>query len=423
MQCQVIEARYRELTSGSARAFSEARRWLPGGSSRQAGYWHPYPLTFVRGEACYLWDLDGRRYIDLLGNYTALVHGHAYPPIVAAARTRVDSGSCWAGNNEEQVQLARLLVKRVDSVAQVRFTNSGTEAANLALMIARRWTGRDKVLMARGGYHGSLMEFETGFGGATGPLTRIAQYGDLGEFQKVLSEQGNSIAAVFIEPVMGAGGVIPGDATFIEGVRQAAHSAGALFVLDEVLTLRLALGGRQGQLGVIPDLTLFGKMIGGGFPVGAVGGNQELLKLFNPDQPRIFHTGTFNANPVTMAAGIASVEALTADRIDQMDVLAEKLKAGLLQAAIKAGLALSINHIGSIMNLFFSESSGTAYGRRDDGELMARFHLAALNHGLFLAPRGLIALSTVMTESIIDEVIERATDALFDIASTGPRAD
>jgi len=417
MQRQVIESRYRELTASSACAFSEAKRWLPGGCSRQAGFWHPYPLTFARGETCYLWDLDGRRYIDLLGNYTALVHGHAYPPIVAAARARTDDSSCWVGNNEEQVRLAQLLVERVGSVEQVRFTNSGTEAANLALMIARRWTGRDKVLMARGGYHGSLMEFEAGFGGATGPLTCIAQYGDLPAFQEVLSQEGESIAAVFLEPVMGAGGVISGSQEFIEGVREAAHSAGALFVLDEVLTLRLARGGRQAQLGVTPDLTLFGKLIGGGFPVGAVGGGRELLELFDPANPRIFHTGTFNANPVTMAAGVASVEALTAERIDHMDALAEKLKTELLQAASQVGLALSINHTGSIMNLFFSDSPGTAYGARDDQELMARFHLAALNHGLFLAPRGLIALSTVMSGAIIDEVLERAVAALADTAA------
>ena len=420
MQQQLIEKCYRERTPASASAFSEAGKWLPGGNSRQAGYWNPYPLTFVRGEGCYLWDLDDNHYIDLLGNYTALVHGHAYPPILEAVLARTAGGTCWAGNNESQVYLAQLLAERVAAVEQVRFTNSGTEAGNLALMIARKHSGRDKLLMARGGYHGSLMEFETGFSGREGPLTCIAEYGNLAAFQQILSEQGQSIAAVFLEPVMGASGVIPGDSAFLNGVQQAARDAGALFVLDEVLTFRLAFGGVQQLVGMAPDLTVFGKLIGGGFPVGAIGGSRELLAMFDPVSPRIFHTGTFNANPVTMAAGVVSVKELTAGRIAHMEALAEKLKAGLVHGAAEAGLPLSINHVGSIMNLFFSEQATTTYGERNDQELTARFHLAALNHGLFIAPRGLIALSTVMTEALIDEVLERAVLAMIDAAAQTP---
>jgi len=411
-----IATSYRRRTPGSARAFAEAERYLPGGNSRQAGYWAPYPLTLTHGQGCFVWDVDGNRYIDLLNNYTALVHGHAHPRIVEAVQAQVPRGTCWAAINAAQTQLARLLVERVASVEQVRFTNSGTEAANLALMVARLQTGRQKILMARGGYHGSVMEFEAGFTGNGGPLTHIAEYGDLEDFRRVLAGHGAEIAAVFLEPVLGASGVVPGTRDFLQGVKQAAHEAGALFVLDEVLTFRLALGGRQQSVQVEPDLTLFGKLIGGGFPVGAVGGCRETLGIFDPAELKAFHTGTFNANPITMLAGSVSVEELTAERIAEMECLAERLKRDLQEAADRAGLPLSVNHVGSIMNLFFSSNTGDAQHARDDQQIIARFHLAALNHGLFIAPRGLIALSTVLTDSVIDEAVECASSAMMDVA-------
>jgi len=211
-----------------------------------------------------------------------------------------------------------------------------------------------------------------------------------------------------------------GTRDFLQGVKEAAHDAGALFVLDEVLTFRLALGGRQQSVAVEPDLTMFGKLIGGGFPVGAVGASRETLGIFDPADLKAFHTGTFNANPITMLAGSLSVEELTAERIVEMERLAEKLKRGLQEAAHLAGLPLIVNHVGSIMNLFFSDNTGDAQHARDDQEIIASFHLAALNHGLFVAPRGLIALATVLTDALIDEVVERASSAMMDVAREIP---
>ena len=409
---------YRARTPRSARAFEEAQRYLPGGNSRQAGYWPPYPLTVTRGEGVYIWDLDGNQYIDCLNNYTALVHGHAYGPIVERVQAQIPNGTCWAANSSAQVELARQLVERVASVEQVRFTNSGTEAGALALLIARTVTGRKKILMARFGYHGALMEFEVGYSGKGGPDTYLATYGDLKDFERVLTEHGEDIAAVFLEPVLGAGGVVAGSKDFIEGVRNAAKKAGALFVLDEVLTLRLGVGGRQEALAIQPDLTMFGKLIGGGFPVGAVGGSRDILDMFNPAHLKAFHTGTFNGNPVTMAAGAVSVRELTAERIQEMERLASRLKSGLFEAASAAGLPLSINHIGSLLNLYFTKEPVKTVQERPDTELISKFHLAAMNHGLFLASRGLLALSTVMTDAIIDEVIERAAPAMMDVAQS-----
>ncbi|MCP5036912.1 MAG: aminotransferase class III-fold pyridoxal phosphate-dependent enzyme, partial [Rhodobacteraceae bacterium] len=186
-----------------------------GGNSRQAGYWAPYPLTIKSASGAWVTDTDGNRYIDLLNNYTALVHGHAYAPITEAVAKQVGNGTCWAAINEAQTDLAEQLTNRVSSVEQVRFTNSGTEAGILALIIARATTGRNKILMARGGYHGSLMEFDCGFFGKPGPMTYLGEYGDSDSFKQQLNQHGDEIAAVFLEPVMGASGIIPATAEFL----------------------------------------------------------------------------------------------------------------------------------------------------------------------------------------------------------------
>jgi len=412
-----IQATYLERTRSSAENYASATKVMPGGNSRQASYWAPYPLTIKRGEGAYFQDVDGHRYLDLVNNYSAMVHGHAYPPIVEAARKQIAEGTGWAAANEPQNRLAALIIDRVPSVEQVRFTNSGSEAGALAFTIARIMTGRTKLLMARYGYHGSLLEFEIGSFGREGPLTHLATYNDLADFEAVLDEHGDDIAAVFLEPVLGSGGVIRGDPQFLHGVKAAAHKAGALFVLDEVLTLRFGIGGCQAGIGLDPDLTMLGKMIGGGFPVGAVGGHSEVLRIFDPADLKVFHTGTFNANPVTMVAGEVSVRELTAERIARMDNLRETLQSGLVGLAQKHRLPLATNHYGSCLNLYFSETVPESSVVRDDGAVMDKFHLACINHGLFIAPRGMIALSTVSGEEHVAEAIERADAAMHDVAA------
>ena len=412
----ILEA-YRARTPGSAALYAEAQTIMPGGTSRQAGFWTPHPLSIERAEGVYLWDVDGHRYMDLINNYTAMVHGHAYPPIVEAAEAQMRRGSGWAAANALQNALAEQITARLPSVDQVRFTNSGTEAGALAFNVARVVTGRSKLLMARYGYHGSLREFETGSFGHEGPLTYLASFNDLDDFKRVLAAHGNEIAGVFLEPVLGSGGVIPASRAFLEGVRQAAQEAGALFILDEVLSFRFATGGCQALMNLEPDLTMLGKAIGGGFPVGALGGRRQLLKIFEPADMKLFHTGTFNANPVTMAAGNVAVRELTAERIATMDTLASELKDGLIAAVKAAGLPISINQFGSCLNIYFSDTPPESSIVRQDEALMGRFHHAAMNHGLFLAPRGMIALSTVMTPAHVEEALERAEAALRDVVA------
>jgi glutamate-1-semialdehyde 2,1-aminomutase len=412
-----IEARYYERTPRSAQLATLAERLMPGGDTRAAAYFPPYPVTMARGEGPFLWDVDGNRYIDVLGNYTSLVHGNAYPPIVEAVRTWAARGTAWAARCEPAFELAALLTERIASVEQIRFTNSGTEAAMLAMQIAKLVTGREKILMAKHGYHGSHEDTEFGLFGSEGPRTYLAEFGDAAAFARVLAEHGAEIAGVMLEPVLGSGGIVAAPPGFLAEVAQATRRAGALFILDEVICLRLAAGGAQALHGVSPDLTLFGKLIGGGLPVGAVGGRADLLAVTDPRQLRMFVSGTFNGNPLTMAAGTVAVRELTAERISVMHRFAERLRAGLAQGAAARGLPFSVNHAGSLINVFFTPTPPATRLLRDDAATMYRFHLAALNHGLFLAPRGMLALSTVIDGALVDEVIERAAAAFADVSA------
>ena len=416
-----IRATYEQNTPKSAAAQRRAAAAVMGGNSRGAANHGPYPLTIDHGAGSRLVDIDGREYLDLINNFTSLVHGHAYPPIVEAASRQVGRGTAWVANNVWQTELAEALIERVDSFDSVRFTNSGTEAGMLALQIARTVTGRTNVLMARYGYHGSLMEFEVGsfpmlFDEHGQDRTHLAAFNDADDFEAVLAAHGSDIAAVVLEPVTGGGGVVQATPEFLTRVRDAAHAAGALLILDEVIAFRLAAGGSQALLGVQPDLTMLGKLIGGGFPVGAVGGSNEYMGIFDPANPRGFHSGTYNANPVTMAAGLVSVRELTAERIERMDALGERLADALARSAGQHGLPFCLNRQGSLIQIYFQEELPPNTFESTDAKLSSAFHLAGLNHGMMIAARGMIALSTVMDEALIDDAAQRADAAMEDVA-------
>ncbi len=420
MTMNSIEEHYRAATEKSAQLAKRAERVMPGGDTRTTTYHRPYPLTLKRGEGPFVWDVDGNKYVDLLGNYTSLVHGNAYPPIVEAVTKAVRDGSSWPARSETQIELATLLCERVESVERVRFCNSGTEAGMLAAQVARRLTGRKLILMARYGYHGSYDDLEVGLAGQDGERTMLADFGEATAFEALLSERGAEIAAVFLEPVLGSAGVVEPPAGFLERVAEATRRAGAMFVIDEVITLRLAEGGRQQIFDLKPDLTMFGKIIGGGFPVGAIGGSEEVMSAFDPrNRGSIFHAGTFNGNPVTCAAGAVSIRELTQARIDKMARQGERLAAELARAARQVELPFSVRQCGSLMNVFFLKEPPPPTIAREDARAIASFHLAALNQGLFLAPRGLIALSTAITDEVLSEVCERAAKAMADVAHAG----
>ncbi len=416
MSATPVEAAFRARTPKSAAHAQRAERVMPGGDTRAAGHHPPYQLTMTSGEGARLTDLDGNSYIDLIGNFTSLVHGNAYPPILEAAADAAQSGTNWPARNEHAVELAEELVARVPSVEQVRFTNSGSEATMLAVEIARASTGRHKLLMAKWGYHGSMPQFEVGTFGHDGPDTMLGTFGDAASFGAVLAEHGHDIACVIVEPVMGSSGVVAAPDGFLAELRDATHAAGALLIFDEVISLRLASGGYQAIAGVTPDLTAMAKIIGGGFPVGAVGGRSDLMELCNPFKPKVFHSGTFNGNPVTTAAGLVSIRHLTSDAIAEMDRRTRELESSLLKAAAQRGVPMSSRRQGSLLQVYLSDEAPRFAPNRTDSGLATQFHLASLNHGVFAAGRGMIALSTAVDDSVLKEAIQRFQAALDDLA-------
>lgn len=412
-----IEQQYLNRTPLSGAAFAEAGKVVAGGNSRGVGFWFPYPFTLKRAEGHKVWDIDGNEYIDLIYNYTVHIHGHSFPPIVEAARSVMPHGTCWPAGNESQPLVAAQLVERVPSVDLVRFTNTGTEAANLALHIARRLTGRNKVLMARYGYHGQIWEHLISMLNEDTETTLLAEFNDLGSFQRKLDEHGDDIAAVFIEPVQGAGGVNVGTPEFLRGLCDITRAAGALIVFDEVMMFRLAHGGYQSVVGASPDLTMFGKFIGGGFPVGAIGGKAEYMSVFDPNNPKVFHSGTFGANPVSMAAGKVALDHLGEPEYQKMERLAKRLQMGLIAAAERQGLPFICEGIGSFLNIYFLDEKPVSVMERTDEAIMKAFFLAALNRGVFMSSRGMLVMCTVMDEAIIDEVAGRMELAMQDVAA------
>ncbi len=389
---------------------------MPGGDSRAAGWHSPYPLTIERGDGALMYDIDGNRYIDLNGNYTSLVHGYGYAPILEAVQAQLARGTAWSARSLPQVELAELLCERIASIELVRFCNSGTEAALGALTISRHVTGRPKILMASHGYHGQNIEHMQGLIGTGGPSTLVAPFGDSAAFEAILSEQGAQVAAVFLEPTMGAAGIVRAEPGFLEAVERATKAAGAIFVCDEVITLRLEVGGAQSRYDISPDLTMLGKVIGGGFPAGAFGGRADLMSLMDPRSGPIYHSGTFSANPVSASAGIASVSNMTPEALQRMDAHAARLLEGLAKGAADAGLPFSARRDGSLLNVYLTDVAPAATIFRTDAKLADMFHLAGLNNGLFFAHRGMLCISTAFTDELVDEAVERAAVAFSDTA-------
>src|SRR5215212_5519382 len=308
----ITDAGYGIRTERSREIVERLEHSIPGGNTRSLAYFPPYPLVISSGSGCRIWDADGNEFIDLLNNYTAAVHGHAVPAINEAMSDQAALGTAFPAPGELQAELAERIVGRVASVEKVRFANSGTEAVMMAVRAARAFTGREKIIKAEGGYHGmweqvpvsppqdTLSERRTATPEGVAALVRLVDYNDVAALEAAMEEEGESVAAIILEPVTGTG-VLAGTPENFSAARRLADEHGAMLICDEVLTLRLAVGGYQEVLGVRPDLTTMGKIIGGGLPVGAFGGREDVMSLFDPRLPdHLHHSGTFNGNLITM---------------------------------------------------------------------------------------------------------------------------
>jgi glutamate-1-semialdehyde 2,1-aminomutase len=421
-----IIGRYIQRTGASQALTERARRVLPGGDTRTGVFYKPYPAYMISGQGTTLTDLDGNQYLDFLNNYTSLVHGHAHPALLDAARGQLPNGSVYASPMQGQIELAELICARVPSVEQLRFTNSGTEATMLALRAARAFTGRDGIIKLLGSYHGSHdlaaatadPEADRGIPAGLRQDLFFAPFNDLAAMEAVLQANEGRIAAMIVEPVPNAGGIPLPRPGYLQGLRELADRYGALLIFDEVVTLRLHVGGYQALAGVTPDLTAMGKIIGGGFAVGAFGGKRAIMEQFNPERPdHLAHSGTFNGHSATMAAGFASLQQLDQAAIDRINALGTALAQGFDDAFAEAGIRGSTTSVGSLVQVHWrtgpiTTMADVSAGFNAAGELPTLLHLELMNRGLYAAARGEYNISTVMTEADISRAVDTFSAAL-----------
>jgi glutamate-1-semialdehyde 2,1-aminomutase len=434
---------YRRKTPASRAMHERAVKAMPGGTTRTTTYFDPYPLYIDRGEGCRIWDLDGTERIDMLGNYTAMILGHAHPKVVEAIRQQAARGTAFAAANPIEVELATLLRERVPSLDLVRFCNSGTEATMFAMRLARAFTGRPKIARIEGGYHGTHDYAEVSthpVPGEAGPHdmpsaaadsigtpqwvlenTVVLPFNDPDSAERILRGEGDSVAAVILEPIIGAGGVIASTDEFIQRLRSVTKELGMLLIFDEVISLRIAPGGAQEVYGVTPDLTTMGKIIGGGLPVAAFGGRADVMELMDPRRrPNLPQGGTYNGNPLGMAAGVAALKELTPDVYEDLNRKGARVKDQLTEVFDSHRLPAQVNGVGSLLAIHFTDIPVTDYRSKatSNERITHEFFLALVNHGVLMAPRAMGALSTPMAEHDIQEFVD-AVDAV--VAEQLPR--
>lgn len=433
---EIIET-YLKRTPVSKEHDLKAKGALPGGDTRWSTYYMPYPIYMDRGQGCRLVDVDGNTYIDVQNNYTALVHGHRHPEIMKAVEKYLAKDILFGAPSESQYLLADLVTRRLPGVDLLRFTNSGTEAAMMAMRTARAFMKRDIIIKMDGGYHGShdLAEVnispdprrsnppearvETdGVPGCVLDAVRVARFNDTGSVESVLKQYADRTAAIVVEPVMNSAGIIPATVEFLRDLRTLADRYGVLLIFDEIVTFRLHEQGLQGKYGVVPDLTALGKLIGGGFAMGAFGGRKDIMSSFDPAAADGFHhSGTFNGHNLMAAAGAAAVRMLDQAAIDRIDRLGERLVTGLQRVTARYGIREAITRAGSLLYLHWTdapirEAADVPAWKKKAGEFPRLLHLELLNRGVFTANRGLMNISTAMDEEGIDSVVEAFDGAL-----------
>ncbi|SDR63295.1 glutamate-1-semialdehyde 2,1-aminomutase [Rhizobiales bacterium GAS191] len=419
IEAALAEARERfvERNPESRSAYAQACSAMPGGNTRTVLFYAPFPLAIASGAGCRLRDADGHEYLDFLGEYTAGLYGHSHPKIRAAIDRALDGGINLSGHNLLEAKLARVVCDRFPSLDLIRFTNSGTEANLMALATVTVTTGRRKILVFDGGYHGGVLYF----GGGGSPVNAphdfvVGCYNDVARAQELIAEHGAELAAILVEPMLGTGGCIPADRDFLQALRDGATQCGAVLIFDEVMTSRLAPGGLQEALGIIPDMTTLGKYIGGGMSFGAFGGRAELMNRYDPRRPDALpHAGTFNNNILTMSAGLAGMtEIFTPDAARQLTALGEDLRRRLNEACAAHGAPMQFTGRGSLMAVHFlgrpvRTPRDAAEGHQGLKEL---FFFDMLERGIYFARRGMLILSLPIGAAECDRLVEAVQDFL-----------
>lgn len=388
--------------------YVEATAVMPGGNTRTVLHYAPFPLAMARAEGCRLWDADGHEFIDFLGEYTAGLYGHSHPVIRAAVDGALNNGISFGASNLTEARFAKTVCERF-GLDRVRFTNSGTEANLLAISLGRIFTRRKKVMVMDGGYHGAVFGFAGGGSPINAPFDYIlAPYNDIDGTKALIAANAADLALVILEPMMGSGGCIAASRDFLHMLRAETERVGALLIFDEVMTSRLAPGGLQSVVGVKPDLTTFGKYIGGGMSFGAFGGRGEVMDLFDPRRADALpHAGTFNNNVLTMSAGYTGLtQVYTPEVAVALNVRGDALRERLNDLCRKAGAPVQFTGIGSMLAVHttLEPITSPAAAAKSDAKLKELFFFDMLAHGIWIARRGMMTLCLPIGEAECDKL-------------------
>ncbi|SMC21120.1 glutamate-1-semialdehyde 2,1-aminomutase [Andreprevotia lacus DSM 23236] len=422
--------------SKNEQLFERARQHIPGGVNspvRAFGSVGGTPRFFSKGEGAYVWDADGKRYIDYVGSWGPLILGHAHPAVIEAVERAARNGLSFGAPTEAEIDLADLLCELLPSMQQVRLVSSGTEATMSAIRLARGFTGRDKLIKFEGCYHGhadsllvkagsGLLTFgnpsSAGVPAAVAADTIVLPYNDVAALQAVFAEQGSQIAALIVEPVAGNMNLVPASAEFVAAMRQLTQDHGALLIYDEVMTgFRVGLGCAQGLHGITPDLTCLGKVVGGGMPLAAFGGRADVMNKLAPLGP-VYQAGTLSGNPVAVAAGMATLNILRQPGFyAQLAANTQLLCDGLTDAARQAGVAFCARAVGGMFGVYFSAEPPASYAdvMASDRAAFNRFFHAMLEEGVYLAPSAFEAGFVSFSHTTVDlrQTVESAAKALL----------
>lgn len=395
-------ARYAIARPRTKELHERASGFLPGGNTRTVLYHPPFPIRIARCWDAVLADVDGHEYVDLLGEFSAGLYGHSHPVVAKAMTDALAEGISRGAHTRYEVDLAEAVCARFASVERVRFTNSGTEANLMALSAARVFTGRDRIVVFRGGYHGGVLTFKSGPSPVNAPYdVLLADYNDTEQATSLIHDNAGTIACVLVEPMLGSSGCIPGDPAFLAALREATSQTGALLIFDEVMTSRTGTGGLAGRLGITPDLTTLGKYIGGGSSFGAFGGRAEVMEQFDPGRPGALpHAGTFNNNVLSMAAGHVGLTQVYPPEVAQSHTAkGDQLREQLAEIFRNAGAPFQVTGVGSLMAIHPTatpvRSPNDLVG--SDPRLLEVLFLDLLERGYYMAPRGYMALSLALT--------------------------
>ncbi|MBV8600342.1 MAG: aspartate aminotransferase family protein [Candidatus Eremiobacteraeota bacterium] len=439
---------YPDASSRSARLFERAQRVLPGGNTRHTVAFDPYPLYAASGAGCKVVDVDGVERTDFINNYSSMIHGHSHPKIVEAVRRQAAEMMAVGLPTESEILLAELLVERLPSVEQVRFCNSGTEAVMFAVRAARAFTGKPKLAKVEGAYHGAYDYVQASLdptpanwgerdpvavGHAAGTPERLLSdvvvipFNDVEATARILDANKAELAGVLFDPIVARMGFLEATPAYLRLLREWTRANGALLLIDEVFTFRVGYDGAQGRYGIEPDLTALGKIIGGGLPIGAVGGRRDIMSVFDHrgGHPKVPHGGTYNGNPLAMVAGRVSMELLTKPEIERINRLGDRLRDGITRAIRESGLGGRANGVGSMVAMMLDDSTYTNYrgflpAAARSIPLALQVHQKMLNRGVLFIPSGGFIVSTAMDEATIDETLAALSEVLSEVArSTG----